>query len=162
MTSDSAVSISDQRDFPPSLGRKRMSVVAMRRHAPVLLRCLAAAVLIGLPVAAQSPGTPLNPGSQGHSAPHFPSDSPPMSSNQTLDQKRIGLLNKLRQRSMVDDAAKLLFLARQLNADPSNMSDAERMHKAAEIERLAKSVKEKMSYAVGDNPVAPGFTTAIP
>jgi hypothetical protein len=124
--------------------------------------CLAAAILVGFQVAAQSPGTPLNPAGQGHSASHFPSDSPPLSPNQTLDQKRISLLNKLRQRSMVDDATKLLFLARQLNADPSNMSDAERMHKAAEIEKLAKSVKEKMSYAVGDNPVAPNFTTAIP
>jgi hypothetical protein len=85
-----------------------------------------------------------------------------MSANQTLDQKRISLLNKLRQRSMIDDATKLLFLARQLNAAPSSMSDAERMHKAAEIEKLAKSVKEKMSYAVGGNPVAPDFSTAIP
>jgi hypothetical protein len=85
-----------------------------------------------------------------------------MSANQTLDQKRISVLNKLRQRSMVDDAAKLLFLARQLNAEASNLSDSERMHKAAEIEKLAKSVKEKMSYAVGDNPVAPSFSTVIP
>jgi hypothetical protein len=149
-TSDSGILASDRRHFQPLPGRK-----AERLAAPRLRRCLAAAILIVLPVAAQSPGTPLNPGSQGHSTSRLPSESSPISPNQTLDQKRISLLNNLRQRSMVDDATKLLFLARQLNAESANMSDAERVHKAAEIEKLAKSVKEKMSYAVGDNPVAP-------
>jgi hypothetical protein len=162
MASDSVVSISDQRDFRPPLGRsQRKRVAAVRRLAPSLRRCLAAAILIVLPVAAQSPGTPLNPAGQGQSASRFPNQSPPTSANQTLDQKRISLLNKLRQRSMVDDATKLLVLARQLNAEPSNMSDAERMHKAAEIEKLAKSVKEKMSYAVGENPTSPNFSTVF-
>lgn len=161
MSSDSTVSISDQRDLPPLPGRTRRRVAA-RPLAPCLLRCLAAASLIVLPLRAQSPGTPVNPGGQTRANSHLPTDSPPMSANQTLDQKRISVLNKLRQRSMVDDAAKLLFLARQLNAEASNLSDSERMHKAAEIEKLAKSVKEKMSYAVGDNPVAPSFSTVIP
>ena len=157
---DLAVSISDQRHFPPPPARWR-SLAAMRPPALSLPRCLAAAILIVLPAAAQSPGTPLNPGSQGHSTSHFPSQAPPISPNATLDQKRISLLNKLRQRSIVDDATKLLFLARQLNAESSNLSEAERMRKAAEIEKLAKSVKEKMSYAVGDNPAAPTYSTVF-
>jgi hypothetical protein len=159
--SDSTVSVPDQRDFPPLRGLTRQRVAA-RPLTPCLLRCLAAAILIVLPLRAQSPGTPLNPGGQGRATSHLPTDAPSLSANQTLDQKRISVLNKLRQRSMVDDATKLLFLARQLNAEASNLSDSDRMHKAAEIEKLAKSVKEKMSYAVGDNPVAPNFSTAIP
>jgi hypothetical protein len=159
--SDSGMSDSAQRDLPPLPGRTPERVAA-RRLAPSLRRCLAAAILIVLPVAAQSPGPPLNPAGQGQPISRLPNQAPPLSSNQTLDQKRISLLNKLRQRAMVDDAAKLLILARQLNAESSNLSDAERMHKAAEIEKLAKSVKDKMSYAVGDNPLAPpGFSTVF-
>jgi hypothetical protein len=74
-----------------------------------------------------------------------------------MDAKRIGVLNRMRQKSIVDDTTKLLILARQLNADSATLSDSERMHKAAEIEKLAKSVKDKMSYAIGDNPVAPSY-----
>ncbi len=79
-----------------------------------------------------------------------------------MDQKRIAVLNRLRQKAIVDDTTKLLRLAKELNADSVNMSSAERIHKAAEIEKLAKSVKEKMSYAIGDNPTAPGYISVFP
>jgi len=79
-----------------------------------------------------------------------------------MDQKRIAVLNRLRQRSIVDDTTRLLLLAKELNADSASMSSAERVHKAGEIEKLAKSVKEKMSYAVGDNPTVPGYVNLFP
>lgn len=111
---------------------------------------LALVLLLGLPVAAQSPGAPvqMGPGSTSRfPAQGMPFDNPPM------EGRRIQVLNALRQKSIVSDAEKLLRLARQLNADlsapESNMSPAERMRAAAEIEKLAKSVKDKMTFAIG-------------
>jgi type VI protein secretion system component VasF len=56
--------------------------------------------------------------------------------------------NSLRQQEIVDDTAKLLSLAQQLKTevDKSNkdMLSIAVVKKAEEIEKLAKSVKEKM------------------
>jgi len=67
------------------------------------------------------------------------------------DQK-LRALNDARQKSMVADAAKLLKLAGELNAEvgsanPGTLTPAE-LRKVAEIEKLAHNVKEKMSYPV--------------
>lgn len=70
-----------------------------------------------------------------------------------MEARRIATLNLIRQKSMVSDADKLLQLARELNDDAvaggTKMSATERMRKAAEIEKLAKNVKDKMTYAIG-------------
>jgi hypothetical protein len=79
-----------------------------------------------------------------------------------MQAKRMKALNQLRHKAMVDDAAKLLLLARQLNDDAGNLTQSERVHKAAEIEKLAKSVKDKMSYTVGDSPAPPIYSTVAP
>ena len=142
---------------------RRKTEAACRRLALRSRRAILALVLAGLPISAQSPGTPVTHlAQQSQTSPHFPVQQPTANENSTLDEKRIRLLNRMRQKSMVDDAAKLLILARQLNAEASTMPDAERMHKAAEIEKLAKSVKEKMSYAVGGNPLTPSNTSVFP
>ena len=66
------------------------------------------------------------------------------------------LLNAERQRSIVSETEKLLKLARELNdevaeSDSSSMTD-QQMRKVEEIAKLAKSVKEKMSFSVGGFP----------
>ena len=66
------------------------------------------------------------------------------------------MLNAERQKSLISDADKLLKLAKELNdevagSDSSSMSDEE-LRKVAEIGKLAKSVKEKMSYSMGGYP----------
>jgi hypothetical protein len=135
-----------------------------RRSVSKMPRCFATAFLCVLPILAQSPGapTPLT-GVPGQPGPRFPRDQSSNPSNPaTVDQNRIKSLNRLRQKAIVDDTTKLLMLARELNAQGSIMSSAERVHKAAEIEKLAKSVKEKMSYAVGDTPSAPSSFTVLP
>jgi hypothetical protein len=71
-------------------------------------------------------------------------------------EKRLRALNQERQKNMVSDAAKLLKLATELNtemgsADPPS-STPEQIRKLAEIEKLARSVKEKMSTSVGGEP----------
>jgi hypothetical protein len=51
---------------------------------------------------------------------------------------------------MVSDADRLLRLAQELNDDASAsaLAPADRMRKAAEIERLAKEVREKMTFTI--------------
>jgi hypothetical protein len=69
--------------------------------------------------------------------------------------RRMRLLNAARQKAMVSDADKLLALARELNggmtAGGKSVAPADRMRMIAEIEKLAHSVKEKMSYVYSGN-----------
>jgi hypothetical protein len=78
--------------------------------------------------------------------------------NETQDMHRMHLLNTARQKALVSDAEKLLALARELNAgiggDGNALSASQRMRMAADIEKLAHSIKEKMSYTEG-SPTAP-------
>ena len=85
---------------------------------------------------------------------HFPGDAAgvnPLDGPEAM--RHLRQLNIARQKAMVSDAAKLLALARELNDDltakKGGLSAAEQMKKIAEIERLAHSVKEKMSYVEG-------------
>jgi hypothetical protein len=76
-----------------------------------------------------------------------------------MEARRFTALNQMRQKSMKSDAEKLLRLAQELNDDAGGsgtLSSAERMRKAAEIEKLAKGVKEKMTYAIGAPTEIPG------
>jgi hypothetical protein len=76
----------------------------------------------------------------------------------TSDVHRTRMLNIARQKAMVSDAEKLLALARYLNAgtdaDGTALSAGQRVKMAADIEKLARGIKEKMCYSVG-NPSAP-------
>jgi len=111
-------------------------------------RILAGALLLCLPLVAQSPGVPH--GSTGDGT--FGQEPMNGSIEVKMEAKRIAMLNSIRQKAMVSDADKLLRLAQELNEDANaggKMSPAERMHKAGEIEKLAKNVKEKMTYAIG-------------
>ena len=80
------------------------------------------------------------------------------------EEKRLRLLNAQRQKAMVADAAKLLKLAGELNAEVASPDSApftlEQLHKINEIEKLAHSVKDKMSTSVRGLPafVPPTFS----
>jgi hypothetical protein len=66
-------------------------------------------------------------------------------------ERRIKALNGMRQKALVSDTDKLLKLANELNAEISANPDsltADQMRKLATIEKLARSVKEKMSTPV--------------
>ncbi len=75
------------------------------------LQCLIAGLFLALPISAQSPGFPIDP-TQGPVQPgqRYPHQQ---TSNQSLPpamaENRIKLLNRLRQKSIVDDTTKLLF-----------------------------------------------------
>jgi hypothetical protein len=71
-------------------------------------------------------------------------------------EKRLRALNAERQKFMVSDTGKLLKLASELNAEisranPDSLTPAQ-LRKVAEIEKLAHSVKEKMSTSVRGMP----------
>jgi hypothetical protein len=110
-----------------------------------------------LPLAAQSPVLP-GQASGGHFGRQQSQSDSDTGFDGRIEAKRITQLNLLRQRAMVSDADKLLRLAQELNNDGIGgtpaMSPGDRMRKAAEIEHLAKEVKEKMTYAIG-NPADP-------
>ena len=145
-----------------SAGRRgfRLPLASLRARLP---RWVVAALLLGSSISAQSPGVPqVSAAEGGQTGSRFPQQQPSSPLPPSMDQKRISVLNRMRQKAIIDDATRLLILAQELNTESAAMPSAERIHKAAEIEKLAKSVKEKMSYAVGDNPAAPGFMSVLP
>lgn len=76
--------------------------------------------------------------------------------NRVLAVKRALALNELRQQHVVSDTDRLLKLAKQLSdgigADGAGMTPEERLRTLAQIEKLAKKVKEQMSYAFDGSP----------
>jgi hypothetical protein len=80
-----------------------------------------------------------------------PSDGSPAE-----DEKLLRTLNTDRQKSMVADTNKLLRLVNELNVEiastnPDSLTPAQ-LRKVAEIEKLAHSVKDKMSTSVRGTP----------
>jgi hypothetical protein len=74
------------------------------------------------------------------------------------NERRFDQLNADRRKSMVADVNKLLKLADELNAEvaetPSGGLTPTQLRKVAQIEKLARSVKERMKVSMG---VGPGF-----
>jgi hypothetical protein len=121
-------------------------------------------MVLCIPVVFSCPGigqsaTPANPGAstiqlnQRQSTPFgdlAPNNDPGFA------EKRFRALNAQRQKELVSDAEKLLKLARELDAEiAKNRSEgltSEEMHKLAAIEKLAKSVKQKMILSWGGGP----------
>jgi hypothetical protein len=81
-------------------------------------------------------------------------------------EKRLGVINVERQKALVADTQKLVKLAAELNAEINSAHQTEltagQLRKVAEIEKLAHSVRDKMSSAFTG--VLPNFGTpsAIP
>lgn len=94
----------------------------------------------------------------------MPAAVPPADS--AFQQRRMRALNSERQKELVSDAGKLLKLVADLNAEVShNKSDSftpDQLRQLAKIEKLARSVREKMSNPVqmsvfGDGFMSPGI-----
>lgn len=70
-------------------------------------------------------------------------------------QQNFDAANFARKKQIADDSSKLITLAIALKAELDNNSNdtlsANEMRKVAEIERLARDVKEKMKLTVGAN-----------
>ena len=70
--------------------------------------------------------------------------------------RRLRALNEMRQKSIVSDTNKLVKLANELNTEVGGVNfeslTPDQLRKLATIEKLAHSVKEKMSTPVGGSP----------
>jgi len=131
--------------------------IAERLKPRVAGRIVTAVLLLGAPVAAQTPTAPGIPVSPDVAQVRQAMMDPSMVFTDTkIEARQAKLLNVQRQQAIVTDTEKILQLARELEADANSarptMSIAERMHKAEEIEKLAKTVREKMIYAIGAPP----------
>ncbi len=73
-----------------------------------------------------------------------------------MERQRMIALNAERQKNLVADSNRLVKLASELNAEINNTHQAEltpeQLRMIAQIEKLAKSVKDKMSNAVSGAP----------
>jgi hypothetical protein len=134
---------------------KRCSGPQFIRGRLALRSSLGLVMLLGIPVAGQQPPysqfPPTNRGNQG-----YPDSQSPFQDGNSPDKRRIQLLNAQRQKDLISDTEKLLKLAKELNEEVAanasdSLSDAE-VRKVSEIGKLAKSVKEKMSFSVGGYP----------
>ncbi len=83
----------------------------------------------------------------------YPSNDIP-STDPVLREKQVRALNEQRQKQLVSDTEKLLELARELNASigasPDASVTADQLRTIERIERLARSVKDKMSFSIVD------------
>ncbi len=116
----------------------------IRRTRPCLIFFLALACAV-LPARTQQTGAPPTPPSQFPAAQGAPpADNSDSHMMRDMEKER----NIMRQKEIIDDTNRLLELAKQLKAavDKSNKDQLSLsvVDTANEIEKLAKSVKEKM------------------
>lgn len=134
-----------------SLRSRRFARFAM---ALVLLAGFAA---IGLAQSSPGPGAQSYPRS-GQWGQMQPDQSYPgqIAGDPAMEAKRLNALNAERQKAMVADTDKLVKLAAELNEEvnggtPSRLTE-EQLRKVAEIEKLARSIREKMATSVRPAP----------
>jgi hypothetical protein len=128
---------------------------------------------MALPVAGLAQNNGTNSPYTGSQQRGFPQqETGPLSaadgSNPIESEKRMRLINADRQKSLVADTNRLLALATELRNEiaQSNTGDLtpEQIRKIAEIEKLAHSVKEKMSMSLRSpalNMESPPFLPSI-
>jgi hypothetical protein len=140
---------------------RRKAGVGRKRRA--MRFALGLALVLGMPVAGQSPYPQFPSTNNGKLGRNYPDTNTQLGADLATDPKRMRVLNAERQKEMVSDTQKLLQLARELNAEVSDtnaaaMTDAQ-LRKVAEIAKLARSIKEKMSFSVGGYPSFKGPPT---
>lgn len=85
-----------------------------------------------------------------------PTAYPGQNGDLAMEEKRLNALNTERQKNMIADTNKLLKLAAELNAEVNGKNlgqlTPDQLRKVAEIEKLAHSIREKMSTSVKPAP----------
>jgi hypothetical protein len=128
-----------------------------RRSRPAIRFALGLALLLAAPLPGQAPYPQFPSAGGGKYGQHGQGAPVPFGEETSTDPKLTRSLNVARQKAIITDTEKLLKLAQELNqeiaeSESSSLTDAQ-MRKINEIGKLAKSVKEKMSYSVGGYPV---------
>jgi len=137
----------------PSHWRRQMTL--KRRIA--VRSALGLALLLGILAAGQTPYAQFPSNNSGKYGQQFPDASGQYGQeSNSPDKRRIKLLNAERQKALVSDTEKLLKLAKELNDEVAENSSGTmssgQLHKVEEIGKLARNVKEKMSFSVGGFP----------
>ena len=100
------------------------------------------------------PGKPLDE-IRAQQNPRFSTSDLENAPKSALDQKRLAEINAIRKKQMAEDTEKLIALANELKADIDKTGqDTLSMNivrKAEQIEKLAKSVKQKMRASLSNN-----------
>lgn len=132
------------------------SLIKMPRGFAVRLG-FGVALLLAIQVLGQSQYPQFPSTNNGRNGQNFPDSNGPFGhESNSPDKKRMQMLNAERQRGLISDTEKLVKMARELNDEMAeNGSEAmttEQVHKVEVIGKLAKSIKEKMSFSVGGYP----------
>jgi hypothetical protein len=124
-----------------------------------VLLALMCGLMCALPGRAQSSGGSSGGQGQGQGGvhPHAGESDVSLVSDGDLDpvmdQRRMRALNNERQKQIVADTDKLLKLARELNEEVAKANTGalsmDELHKIADIEKLARDVRQKMTESVG-------------
>jgi hypothetical protein len=139
-------------DEQPQIRRK----VRVGRDRRAIRIAFGLALVLATPLAGQAPYPQFPSTNNGKLGRHYPDTNSQFGADPTTDPKRMRALNAERQKELVSDTQKLLQLARELNAEVTDangaaMTDAQ-LRKVAEIAKLARSVKEKMTFSAGGYP----------
>ena len=147
------------------------------RHAPLrlcaglgwaVLLVLVCGLVCALPGRSQSSGGSNGGLGQGQRdmRPHpdldaYATDDP----DPAMVERRIRALNIERQKQIVADTDKLLKLTRELNEEVAKANTgtltSDELHKIAEIEKLARNVRQRMTEGVGE-PQIPMLLPVLP
>jgi hypothetical protein len=121
------------------------------RYGHTARHALWLAVLLVFPGGAQQPNIPRGPFAQpiGQPVGGLIDDA---HGDQTDLEDRLRVINRERQKALVSDTNKLLKLASEFDSEVKGRNldslTPSQVRKLAEIEKLAHSVKDKMSYSV--------------
>jgi hypothetical protein len=131
-----------------------------------MLTALSLAIFLSLAVIPEgrSQSTGTKSGSDGSqtpphaTVPEHPRFEPAPSDDESPDsiatERRVHALNMVRQKLLVQDTNKLFRLAKELNQEVAATNPSawtpDQLHKIAEIEKLAHSVRERMAMGVGE------------
>jgi hypothetical protein len=156
-----------QQDYDMRSGHPHWTALGMwRRHSHAARWALWHTLALTLLLGAQR-GAPENPqpgaGAGAQQAPPLMSQQSQNPFGQFGDmspefaERQLRALNVQRQKSMESDAARLLKLAvalhEEVSEDAAGKRTAAELREVGEIQKLARSVRQKMSVAVGDGPV---------
>jgi hypothetical protein len=139
---------------------------AAGRPRDVVRPALWLAVLLALPCGGQDAAMPNGGQAPMHTL-HASQDMDEGSqSNPIVEERRLRQLNAAQHKAMVADTDRLLKLVNELNAEisrtnPSSLSGEQR-RKVAEIEKLARGVKDKMRISVRGTPNLPDVISLPP
>ena len=121
------------------------------------LLALVCSLVCALPGRSQSSGGSIGGQGQGMGGMHPHPDLSPLSpddADPAIVERRIRALNIQRQKQIVADTDKLLKLARELNEEVAKANTGtltpDEMHKIADIEKLARNVRQRMTESVGE------------